>query len=149
MLTLAPTVRLYVCTTPVDMRRSFNGLAISTRELIGGDPLSGALFVFFNRGGNLCKALWWASGGFCIFAKRLSRGRFRMPTEPPAGSQHVEMDATDLALILEGIDLVATKRRPRWNPARTKKVRPRSISTVVQDPRRSSPGYVGHGGGTP
>ena len=80
MLTLAPTVRLYVCTTPVDMRRSFNGLANSTRELVGADPLSGALFVFFNRNKNLCKAIWWSSGGFCIFAKRLARGRFRVPS---------------------------------------------------------------------
>lgn len=134
MLTLAPTVRLYVCTTPVDMRRSFNGLAISTRELIAEDPLSGALFVFFNRTGNLCKALWWASGGFCIFAKRLSRGRFRMPTEPAAGAQHVEMDAAELALILEGIDLVATKKRPRWNPVRREKVRHQAKIAATKDP---------------
>ena len=131
MLTLAPTVKLYVCTTPVDMRRSFNGLAISTREIIGANPLSGALFVFFNRGGTLCKALWWASGGFCIFAKRLSRGRFRVPTEPPVGAQHVEMDATELALILEGIDMLATKKRPRWNPPRAKTSKQSSTSAVL------------------
>jgi transposase len=98
VLSFAPTVLLYVCTTPVDMRRSFNGLAISTRELVGGNPLSGELFVFFNRGRNLSKAIWWGSGGFCIFAKRLSRGRFRVPTEPAFGQQHVEMDAAELAL---------------------------------------------------
>jgi transposase len=120
VLTLAPTVRLYVCTVAIDMRRSFNGLAISTRELIGGDPLSGQLFVFFNRNRNICKALWWASGGFCVFAKRLSRGRFRVPSEPPIGQQHVEMDAADLALILEGIDLAASKRQVRWHPKREK-----------------------------
>jgi len=102
------------------MRRSFNGLAISTRELVGGDPLSGEMFVFFNRGRNICKALWWASGGFCLFAKRLSRGRFRVPTEPPIGKQHIEMDAADLALILEGIDLAAAKRQVRWKPKRNK-----------------------------
>ncbi len=118
MLTLAPTVRLYVCTTAIDMRRSFNGLAISARELVGGDPLSGQLFVFFNRNRNICKALWWASGGFCLFAKRLSQGRFKMPTEPPIGQEHVEMDAAELALILEGIDLSASKRQVRWHPKR-------------------------------
>ena len=121
MLTLAPTVKLYVCTTPIDMRRSFNGLAIDTRERLGLDPLSGCLAVFFNRNKNICKALWWASGGFCIFAKRLSRGKFRVPAEPEIGKQHVEMDAAELALILEGIDLVATKRRVRWNPKSTAK----------------------------
>jgi len=134
VLTLAPTVQLYVCTTAVDMRRSFNGLAISTRELIGADPVCGALFVFFNRGRNICKAIWWASGGFCIFAKRLSRGRFHVPTEPPPGSQHVEMDAAELALILEGIDLVATKKRRRWNPPRRQNVRGRSVSAEQRDP---------------
>jgi len=136
LLTLAPTVRLYVCTTPVDMRRSFNGLANSTRELVCADPLSGALFVFFNRSKNLCKALWWASGGFCIFAKRLSRGRFRVPSEPPLGKQHIEMDAAELALILEGIDLLTTKKRTRWNPPpRRRDVRPEVVSDQQADPK--------------
>jgi len=140
VLTLAPTVRLYVCTTAVDMRRSFNGLANATRELVGADPLSGAMVVFFNRNRNLCKAIWWASGGFCIFAKRLARGRFRVPLEPKGGVQHVEMDAAELALILEGIDLAATKKRPRWNPRRREGVRPMHDSKQVGDPRGSSGG---------
>jgi len=135
LLTLAPTVRLYVCTSAVDMRRSFNGLANATRELIGGNPVSGSLFVFFNRSRNICKALWWSSGGFCLFAKRLARGRFRVPAEPAIGTQHVEMDAAELALILEGIDLVATKKRPRWNPARKgKEVRRLSNIDAEKDP---------------
>jgi transposase len=124
VLTLAPTVRLYVCTTPVDMRCSWNGLANSTRALIGGDPLTGELFVFFNRTKNICKALWWSSGGYCLFGKRLARGSFRVPAEPALGTQHVEMDAAELALILEGIDLVTSRKRPRWNPGKRKERRP-------------------------
>jgi len=135
VLTLAPTVSLYVCTAPIDMRKSFNGLAIASQQTIGGDPLSGRLFVFFNRNRNICKALWWASGGYCIFAKRLARGRFRVPSDPSAGQKHVEMDAAELALILEGIDLVATKKRPRWNPRRRQEVRRSSISAEHGDPR--------------
>ena len=121
MLSLAPSVTVYVCTTPIDMRRSFNGLAIDARERIGGDPVSGALFVFFNRNRTICKIIWWASGGFCIFAKRLSKGRFKAPRIPPTGTQHVEMEACEVALILEGIDLSAAKRLPRWSPKKKDK----------------------------
>jgi len=116
------------------MRRSWNGLANATRELIGGNPVSGELFVFFNRSRNICKALWWSSGGFCLFGKRLARGKFRVPDEPAFGTQHVEMGAAELALILEGIDLVATKKRPRWNPTRKKRREPSSC-TAEKDPR--------------
>lgn len=122
MLTLPPTVRLYVCLAPIDMRRSFDGLAIAARQVIGGDPLSGHLFVFFNRRTDICKALWWSSGGFCLFAKRLARGRFNFPRAPPPGQAHVEMSAGELALILEGIDLRGAKKRTRWQPKSTSSV---------------------------
>lgn len=116
MLSLSSQVWLYVCTTPVDMRRSFNGLSISVRQLIGGDPVSGHLFVFFNKRADICKALWWASGGFCIFAKRLAKGTFKIPSEPLPGKQYVEMSAAELSLILEGIDIRNARRQKRWNP---------------------------------
>lgn len=115
MLTLASNIRVHVCTQSVDMRKSFDGLAIAARNVVGGDPVSGHLFVFFNRRADLCKVLWWSSGGFCLFAKRLSRGRFTLPY-PKAGSFHVELGATELGLILEGIDLRTTSRRTRWEP---------------------------------
>ena len=120
MLSLAPSVTLYVCTTAIDMRRSFNGLAIDARERIGGEPTSGSLFVFFNRNRTISKTLWWDTGGFCIFAKKLSKGRFKIPAPPKFGAQHVEMDAKDLALILAGIDLSQAKRQKRWNQKRNK-----------------------------
>ena len=115
MLTLASSIRVYVCTQSVDMRKSFDGLSIAARHVVGGDPLGGHLFVFFNRRADLCKVLWWSSGGFCLFAKRLSRGRFRQPT-PIAGANHVELGSTELGLILEGIDLRDIKKRTRWEP---------------------------------
>ena len=116
MLSLAPNVLFYVCTVPVDMRRSFNGLAISVQHLLGHDPVSGKLFIFFNRRADICKALWWSSGGFCIFAKRLAKGRFVVPKQPPDGQNYVEMDAAELSLIIEGIDIRKARRQPRWNP---------------------------------
>jgi transposase len=100
------------------MRRSFDGLAVATRQFIGSNPLSGHLFVFFNRRNDICKALWWASGGFCLFAKRLAKGRFGLPKDPPPDGHHVEMSAAELTLILEGIDLRGAKKRTRWQPKR-------------------------------
>jgi len=117
VLTFAPKISVSLCTTGVDMRKSFDGLAIAARSLIGADPMSGHLFVFFNRHADICKVLWWASGGFCIFAKRLARGRFKLP-RLSSDATHVVMDATDLALILEGLDLTNARRRKRWEPPR-------------------------------
>jgi transposase len=116
MLSLAPTVGLYVCTTPVDMRRSFDGIAVCVRQLMKRDPVCGHLFVFFNKRADICKALWWASGGFCIFAKRLAKGRFKVPGVPAAGQPYVEMNAAELSLILEGIDIANARLQKRWNP---------------------------------
>ena len=66
MLTWPPTVRIFVSTQPTDMRRSFDGLAMITRENMGQDPLSGHLFVFFNRRGDRVKIMFWDRSGFCI-----------------------------------------------------------------------------------
>ncbi len=120
MLSLPPTVKLYVCTTPVDMRKSFSGLAVAAQHIVRENPLCGHLFSFFNRRGDICKTLWWSSGGFCLLAKRLERGRFRIPAEPPDGQQHVEMGVAELTLILEGIDLRGATRRKRWKPTHRK-----------------------------
>ena len=103
------------------MRRSFNGLAIDARERVGGDPTSGSLFVFFNRNRTISKTIWWDTGGFCIFAKKLSKGRFKIPAPPLSGAQHVEMDAKDVALLLAGIDLSRVKRQKKWNPKKKKR----------------------------
>jgi transposase len=85
------------------MRRTFNGLAIDARERIGNEPVSGTFRFFFNRNRTICKIILWASGGFCLFAKRLSKGSSKAPRIPPTGTQHVEMEACEVALILEGI----------------------------------------------
>src|SRR5690349_18606070 len=106
---MIPTAtRIFVCTEPVDMRRSFEGLARCTRELLEQDPASGALFLFTGKRGTSLKALWWDKTGYCILYKRLSRGMFRIP----AASEHARaalIDARELALILEGIELPSRK----------------------------------------
>jgi transposase len=116
LLTLPSTVRIYVAAEPVDLRKGFDGLSAATRQVIQQDPLSGHLFVFMNRRGNRLKILVWEPSGFLLLYKRLERGRFRLPRVPRVGQRHVEMEATDLALMMEGIDLRGSQRRERWIP---------------------------------
>ena len=114
MLTLPASVRIYVAAEAVDLRRGFDGLAAATRSLIREDPLTGHLFVFLNRRKNRIKLLVWDRTGYLIVYKRLERGTFALATAPAPGSRAVEMDAGELALLLEGIDLRGAVRRPRW-----------------------------------
>jgi len=116
LLTLPSTVRIYVAAEAVDLRKGHDGLAAATRQIIRGDPLSGHLFVFMNRRRNRLKVLLWEPSGFLLLYKRLERGRFRLPLTPRLGQRHVEMEATDLALMMEGIDLRGAGRRKRWRP---------------------------------
>jgi len=113
ILNLPPSVKLFVCTEPTDMRRSFDGLAALVSFGLGEDPLSGHLFAFFNRRADRVKILWYDHSGFALFAKRLERGRFRLPEAKP-GERSYAIRAAELALILEGIDLAGAKRRRVW-----------------------------------
>jgi transposase len=118
VLTLPPSVRIFVATAPCDMRKQFDGIAILVEQGLGHDPRSGHLFVVFNRRGDHVRILFWDRHGYCLFSKRLERGRFRLPWDAKGGTAtSVEMEAAELALILEGIDLRGAKRRPRWSPA--------------------------------
>lgn len=123
MLTLPPSVRIFVAAEAVDLRRGVDGLAAATRSVIREDPLNGHLFVFLNRRRNRIKLLVWDRTGYLIVYKRLERGTFSLTTAPAPGHRHVEMDAGELALMLEGVDLRRTVRRERWRrlpaPART------------------------------
>lgn len=114
MFTLPASVRIYVAAEPVDLRRSFDGLAAATRSLIGADPMSGHVFVFLGRRRNSVKLLVWDRTGYLILYKRLERGTFALATEPRSGERHVEIDAGELALMLEGVDLRGARRRTRW-----------------------------------
>lgn len=113
MLTLPAAVRIYVAAEPVDLRRGFDGLAAATRGLIG-DPMSGHLFVFLNRRRNRVKVLVWDRTGFLLLYKRLERGTFEIPRRPRIGERHVEVDAGELGLMLEGLDLRGARRQRRW-----------------------------------
>lgn len=116
MLTLPPSVRVYVAVAPVDIRKAFDGLSAAVREVLRENPLSGHLFVFRNRRGDRLKILFWDRSGYCLFYKRLERGTFRLPAEVDESASHLEMEAAELSLMLEGIDLKGSRRRPRWDP---------------------------------
>lgn len=91
-------VPVFVAREAVDMRKSIDGLAALVQASLPVSPLSGSLFVFFNRGRDKVKLLWWDRHGFWLAYKRLERGRFRVPAAE-------RLTLTDLALVLEGIDL--------------------------------------------
>lgn len=107
------SVRVYLCTSPTDMRKGFDTLAALVRETLGYDPLSGHLFLFAGRNRDRLKILYWDSDGFAIWYKRLEEGTFRLPAPKKAGTS-VELKASELAMLLAGIDLTSIKRRKRF-----------------------------------
>jgi transposase len=114
MLTLSATTRVFFCTQPVDMRKSFDGLFGLVSAFLGHDPLSGHFFVFRNRQGDRLKVLYWDRDGLAIWYKRLEKGVFRMPAAS-ADASSVELDACQWALILQGVDLQSVRRLPRYS----------------------------------
>jgi transposase len=111
VLSLALPGRVFLAVAPADMRKSFDGLSGLVRSGLGGDPLSGDLFVFRNKRGDRLKLLYWDRDGLAVWAKRLERGTFQFPVGDGAS---VEVTATQLAMILGGIDLRGAKQRPRY-----------------------------------
>lgn len=106
MFNLSPSIKIFVCVKPVDMRRSFTGLFALVESLIRQDPFSGFLFLFRGRRGDFIKLLWWDGDGWAIFAKRLEIGTFRFPEVRFVDGEYqtVEIKRADLLLLLEGID---------------------------------------------
>lgn len=94
------SVRIFVCTEPQDMRRSFDGLARAVREVLGEDPQAGALFCFVNKRANRLKILWWDRNGYCLLYKRLHQATFVMPGI--GSGERPVIDAKQLAGLLAG-----------------------------------------------
>ena len=93
-------VQVWIATTPVDMRKSFDGLAEVVKSFLGHDPLSGSLFVFRNKGGHLVKVLWWDRDGLTIYYKRLERGEFQFPR---SNKPSLEISCEQLRQLLSGM----------------------------------------------
>lgn len=116
MLNLSPAVKIYLATEPTDMRKGFDGLVGLVQGVLQQDPFSGHLFVFRNRSSDRVKILTWDHGGFWVHYRRLEKGRFRFPD---SSDKVAQVEATELALLLGGIDLRGARRRARWEPPRS------------------------------
>ena len=108
MLALTPTTRVFLAAGATDMRKSFNSLAAIVTGKLAGDPTSGHLFVFCNRGRNRIKVLYWDGSGLWVCAKRLEKGTFAWPT---AHADSIEMSREELVLLISGLDLASSRRR--------------------------------------
>lgn len=113
MIYLPASVRVYLCTAPCDMRRSFDGLYALVTNAMQLDALAGHLFVFANRRRDRVKILYWDRDGFAVWAKRLEEGTYAMPFSE-AGEKRCEISAQELGALLSGIDLSQAKRRKRY-----------------------------------
>lgn len=119
MLSFPATTKVYLTTAPVDMRRGHDGLCAFVRSVFDLDPYSGQVFVFLGRRRDRVKVLYWDRGGFALYYKRLAKGRFRVP-EVTTGADRIEVDATELLMLLGGFDLKFSRRIPAWQPASTR-----------------------------
>lgn len=107
---IPPSVRIFVCTQPLDLRRSFDGLALATRQVLGEDPQSGALFCFLNKRSNRLKILWFDRNGYCLLYKRLHRARFMLPDSGGGARGSIRIDAGALGRLIRGVDKEGKRR---------------------------------------
>ena len=113
MLSLPPTAKIFLCTVPADMRKSFDGLCGLIRTWLHGDPLSGEVYVFRNKTGDRIKILTFEGDGLAIFYKRLEAGAYRFPLATD-DSGKMMVRAADLLMLLDGVDLASVRRRKRY-----------------------------------
>jgi len=117
----SPRWRIWLCTGPTDMRRGFDRLAQQAEQVTGQDPLSGHLFVFRNRRGDKLKLLMWDRDGYVLIYKRLEEGQFKLPPPEDPDRQSIQLRASELAMLLDGIDLSSIKRSKRYRSKKTDK----------------------------
>ncbi|HEY6725643.1 MAG TPA: IS66 family insertion sequence element accessory protein TnpB [Polyangiaceae bacterium] len=118
MLSLPPSVRLFIATQVVDGRKGPDSLLTLVRDVLGQDIFDGHLFIFFTRRRDRVRIVYWDRNGIAMWTKRLECGRFCFRA---AGDDAIDVrtiEAAELGLILEGLDLDGARRRPRWQPHR-------------------------------
>lgn len=112
----AQATRIWLAVEVTDMRCGFDRLAERVKVVIGEDPLSGHWFVFRSRRGDRLKILHWDRDGFVLWYKRLEEGVFKLP-RAKEGARSLEMRASELAMVLDGIDVSKLKRVARYERA--------------------------------
>lgn len=118
MLTLSPSVKVYLAVGTTDMRKGIDSLGGAVRTILGQEPTSGHLFVFCGRRRNMLKILYWDGSGFWLLAKRLARGTFAWPG-PEDGRSVVDLRSDELSALLGGVDLQKTTWRRWWRQGAT------------------------------
>ena len=113
MLNLSLPVEIYLCVSPTDMRRGFDGLMRMAEEHLMRNVLEGGLYVFINRRRDRVKLLYWDNDGLAIWYKRLEQGTLEVPRVDDE-TTGVTLSGTDLALLLGGVDLASVRRRRRY-----------------------------------
>jgi transposase len=114
----SPRWHIWLCTGPTDMRRGFDRLAQQAEQVTGQDPLSGHLFVFRNRRGDKLKLLMWDRDGYVLIYKRLEEGQFKLPKLTDPTLRSIQLRPSELAMLLDGIDLSSIKRSKRYRRPR-------------------------------
>ena len=114
MIHLPASVRVYLCTTPCDMRRSFDGLYALVSGVMQLNAFEGHLFVFSNRRRDRIRILYWDRDGFALWSKRLEEGTYASPFAESAVERRREITAQELAALLSGIDFSQARRRKRY-----------------------------------
>jgi transposase len=135
VLSLPPSVRVFLATQPVDGRKGVDSLAAIVRSVFDHDPLSGHLYVFFSKRCNRARVMYWDRNGFAMWTKRLEKGQFRAPFDLEGRVSVKSLEAAELGLVLEGIDLAGARRRPRWEP---RKAGAKSLGPANFLPRHAS-----------
>lgn len=114
MIGINPSMPIYLCTIPCDMRKSFNGLCGMVINFMGKQPRGGHVFVFVNKFCDKMKLLVWDRDGFWIFYKRLERGGFQLPTFSSSVSEgSITLSYEQLMMIIGGIDISSIRHRKR------------------------------------
>jgi transposase len=116
MLSFPPGLQVFLAVEPVNLRKSFDGLSAAVQTVFDRNVLDGHLFLFLNRRRDLLKCLWWDRDGLAIWSKRLERGSYEVPRHE-AETKQLRLDATQLALLLGGVQLESVKRRRRYVPS--------------------------------
>ena len=115
---LPAAVRIFIGSNSCDMRKSIDGLMAVVQEELEQDAYSGHLFVFVSRRGDRVKILAWDKGGFVLLYKRLERGQFKLP-HIDQNTMDIEIDATQLAMLLDGIEYGKVRRPKKWQPSQS------------------------------
>jgi transposase len=113
-LSAAP-LTVWLCRHPTDMRKSYDGLSALAKNVLGEDPLGGAVFCFVNRRRTQMRCLYFDGDGYCVWSKRLETGRFQVRLD---STDKVRIDADTLKFIIDGIDPRSVRRFKRYRSSR-------------------------------